>query len=743
MTRILEQFPIDDLKSKLAAIPDLEVGAAMLPQKLLPVPLSTSRSFEIDELKLATNLDGELSVEVFNSKDDDDELGVFGGPDADAPPSDLGPVLAPGGCWLKYGVSGAGKASGAVSVSNQGLSFDLSLGVDLADYRAHAPTERVRTVLETDLLGLPRFAFFLAQVKGLGVGDALAMRVGGKLGLGVELAWSDAFTQGLGEATRILSVTGPLSVSIEAGAKVQAEVSVQDEFLLVFSRPSEQQFRLGVRKALSHRIAVSGSASVTAAIKGLDAGVVGRFADAISERAKIEPLLDRLTSLSPLERELLARLAERLGVALEESDAVQRIRARIQQVQDGAEVALKVLATNKIVAGFSYEYARVGERIELLSALLSPAALEKHHAKVVSGRLGGVLDDLRAGIPGLVLDRYLNEQAVTSTKAWGFSLGLKKWELSGKDGETLKKVVRRSLDRTREQRAYQGVRTYRSKWVDDERELIVDFRADMKGLSVRDVPLVNEFTFGLALSWGSFQKVLGKTELGEALDTAVLWGVLPQSDADRLALELQSTHVGKDARFVAQLALGDELVKPLMDLAGKHTPAELLAPALAGALPPWGDREERRTLQRRIDVYRSSWLDYLDRQDPPLDALTKIPDFWLRKQGLVDMAQREVIQAAHGASWKSVVQQSGGTTLEAARFHHALAQLGRDLASGAPDRGAIEGAFENMQSFWSQSLHLRALGLYCQHGLNVLGLRGRARASLTITSGGKDLVIGR
>ena len=360
-----------------------------------------------------------------------------------------------------------------------------------------------------------------------------------------------------------------------------------------------------------------------------------------------------------------------------------------------------MLAANKIIAGFSYEYARVGERIELLSALLSPAALEKHHAKVVSGRLGGVLDDLRAGAPGLVLDRYLNEQAVTSTKAWGFSLGLKKWELSGKDGEALKKgVVRRSLDRTREQRAYQGVRTYRSKWVDDERELIVDFRADMKGLSVRDVPLVNEFTFGLALSWGSFQKVLGRTELGEALDTAVLWGVLPQSDADRLALELQSTHVGKDARFVAQLALGDDLVKPLMDLAGKRTPVELLAPALAGRCRPGAiARSAARSSAASTSTAR---LARLPRSPGPA---ARRPDEIPRLLAAQAGARRHGPAGGHPGRARglveSVVQQSGGTTLEATRFHHALAQLGRDLASGAPDRGAIEGAFENMQSFWS------------------------------------------
>jgi hypothetical protein len=143
-----------------------------------------------------------------------------------------------------------------------------------------------------------------------------------------------------------------------------------------------------------------------------------------------------------------------------------------------------------------------------------------------------------------------------------------------------------------------------------------------------------------------------------------------------------------------------------------------------------------------VEIYTRVWKDYLRRPHLQLGDLSRTVAFHLEQQGLNGMAFAEG-PGTHEASFRNICERNKDTAMEAASFHNAFAGLGRAVLSGAPDQGTIAGAFDEMEDFWGWPLHVRALGVYCQHGLNALGLRGRARSCLRVSfKSGEEIVIG-
>jgi hypothetical protein len=178
------------------------------------------------------------------------------------------------------------------------------------------------------------------------------------------------------------------------------------------------------------------------------------------------------------------------------------------------------------------------------TALAYHADLERGRLRVRSPRTQGV-----------TLQRYLNEKTSTRRKSYGFSLGLDKWKIAGKDVESLKKVDRRDVD-GRIQRSYQGLRGYQGKWISRSWSWEVDFSAAMPSFSAAPgKPRVSEFACGLGVLWHQDGKKLTSDDVDELLDTASLWRIVDEAGLAPARRLLKGCE-GKPYEATVQLLLG-------------------------------------------------------------------------------------------------------------------------------------------------------------------------------------------
>ena len=159
--------------------------------------------------------------------------------------------------WLKYSLSGSLRVAGQTSFEPQafGLGFEAGKGIVLSDYRRHrrsGPSTRAAVVAD---LRRPRFAFSRSDVLGLGVDDAVSLRVTGTLSASVGLSWASVLAGNLNRLGNELGIDAPLDIQVGLSASVTAGLEVTDDFRVVFARPRRnpagKPFRIEIRKVKS------------------------------------------------------------------------------------------------------------------------------------------------------------------------------------------------------------------------------------------------------------------------------------------------------------------------------------------------------------------------------------------------------------------------------------------------------------------------------------------------------------
>src|SRR5206468_1166459 len=152
---------------------------------------------------------------------------------------------------------------------------------------------------------------------------------------------------------------------------------------------------------------------------------------------------------------------------------------------------------------------------------IAPAQLSPNlHAALIRGDVASAFS---APTDVLEVTRYLNDRKTTMSKAWGFTLGLGKWQVFGRDRRRLERVVRYDILKQAEWRSYIGSGGYertRLTWM-------VDFKADMRAWA--SAPLVRDYNFGLHLAWIRDRQNFDADDLETALDFAALWNICPEA----------------------------------------------------------------------------------------------------------------------------------------------------------------------------------------------------------------------
>ncbi|HSR50131.1 MAG TPA: hypothetical protein VLV83_04840, partial [Acidobacteriota bacterium] len=281
------------------------------------VSLAYTGSFEAGkgDLELSVEPEGEFGIMVFSKvkqKDSDELLGQR--PQNDQLSTQIKPQidLDSHHAWIKYRASMGLKGGAPASPGAATLKLKAGKTFSFLDYRRHSPEDKLVETVKADVRDF-RLALNLEDVLKLEPGDALAYRVEGELGGSVGLQWSEIFSANIEGLSSFAEASGLLSLSIPVKASVKFKYSVEDEFIVVFSRDVEDHSLIRIAVGKADRSSRSAGAGLSVKIGFADPelveesiletllpGRIGQSVDLIDEvldKASLEDLTKRQLAL--------------------------------------------------------------------------------------------------------------------------------------------------------------------------------------------------------------------------------------------------------------------------------------------------------------------------------------------------------------------------------------------------------------------------------------------------------------
>jgi len=700
---------------------------AELPRDLISAAVRTGFGFapsDAPEVTVSVRAGASAGVSAFNSVDDEDPDGIL----AAAGEQDLERLLQPQlefddtSVWMKYTLVAELGAGADTTLEQLGFSFDLEKKLRLSDYRRHAPDNiAVGTILSD--LSRPRFALSTDHVIGLRSGECLAMQFVGTVGVGIEISWSDIFASQFGNLGALFGAADVVPLKLSAGLTVSAAVSIEDDFLLAFSRVDRDRIRVAVRKAKRRRsnlaidssvkVEFSNPAQVEDALHAIVEGAIG------APYAELREVLGgAVDMLSSRQTKLLLLLLKALGMDSTVPDGVDELRGVLEEVEQRldeveAELAatIRAIARAKITVGFRYEYNRISTRASLLQVTLANEQLRTHHADLVRGEVGGVLAAIQEGRAGVELESYLRRRRLDTARSWGFTLGAGPWSVYGRDRDEVTRIVDENED-GRRRIAYNGLRSYSGKWFKESFEWSIDFRADMVRFAAGDEPTMSEFELGLALTWERRERLTEKA-ISKLLDAGAVWGVCPPSSYQALRDSLGAS-LDAECDITVQMRIDDETLRAILPRLGSAALTDF-APAFGAAMPWMKEYPGRRDVTRRRELYEPLWRSYFEDPDQRPDQLAARAVRHFEHQPLPDKKLR-VVEANYEfrrwATFAGLAEMNSKMIADLEGFNAGMAELAAAVAEDRASSGVVETVFDRIKDIGKQSHNVRALGAY-------------------------------
>ena len=721
---------IKDIKQKLGANAVKKLGDLSLPVEVVAGDIEEDLSIKVEGATFA--LSGSAGIFAFNSVDDADPLGVIGAPGKD-PKSELAPQIAyqPGSTWIKYQAMAGAKAAGGLEQSGFGFSLDAAGSVLVSAYRRHDPGEALGLAVAADLAE-PRLIFSKQHVKQLEQGEAVALKARGKLAAGIELKWADIFAGSLTVLGSLLDAREVFAIKIDAGLSASFDVSLEDEFTLVFSRVAGGRIRVAVKKSDKRTLSAAIAATVGAQFakpqavqQVLGMVVAGLLGEPLG---KVKAILAKgsFDKLSAKQKQDVDRLLDRLGIDSPQ-DKIAALKQKLADLEaslaggQGKPGLIEKIARARVEAGFKYEYSRVTTDSVLLQAVLRDASLDAHHGELIRGRIRGLLDAAEQPGSGVTLERYLNEKTKKISRAWGLSLSAGKWfSISGRDVSALTEVVRTTAD-GRRQISFVGSRGYAGDSGGDRATWNVDFAASMPDFSASTSPLAGEFEYSLFLSMSQTEKKVKASEVARLLDQAIIWDAVTAGGAAAEAERLKGILAGRGARFSYQLKLDDTAFRGLLGRLAAM-PTDGFARALGEAMPWYGRfGEARRLPAMRRTLYGGLWQRYFAESNMSPSALAALSQVKLRRDGFVALA---AFEGQRWGTFRTLTAAGLATLNRRTRDNWHRFAAGMQILEGAIAEGRayakVQECYRKIRPLFAQSHHVKGLGVLL---LDLLGSR--------------------
>ena len=721
---------LDEVGEVLAADEALGTTAANLKPLSCRAPQTISVAGDACPFgPLTIEAGSEVSLFVFNNQADRDPDAVL------APPGTGQLEPSPGACWLVV----RHRAHELREKDPAADHAEAHVPVVCSDYRRHENSENAaRAVI--DGLREPRLAHRLEDVRALRPGDAVAFTTSGRLTTALDVRWSDVFASGLGTVAGIVGGASPLAVRLPAAAKVGGTVRLDAPFSVVFARLQNGRTRVAVKKAGGWRgrapaepgmaVELGDPGEIEAALHDVVSGVLGQ------SYVTVRTLVDRPAPAELTAEEVAAAeaLSRHLDVGAGDG-TLRELQEKLRQLEGVIGEALTDLATGKLADGLAYEFARLPRGALLLQAILDPVALERFHAPLCRGNLVPLVTALAEGAPGIALESYLQRRTLERSRCWGFTLGIGSWASRGRQRRTLTKVDDSDLPGAPRVSCL-GLGAYEGRWLADLVDWTADFRADMPHPARGAAPLAREFELGLHLAWHSRHARLEADGLEAVVDMALLWGVIPGTQADAVRQRLAGV-LGRAAEVTFQLRFDDVPFRALLPVVAAGRNADFAA--ALGAAMPWrkGSPGRADPMQRR-DLYGPLWAHALEQPDAPARALVA-----LARQRLAEAAETQLgfleenyLRLTPTSTFVGLARVANQSTAAAWEDCRSAARvLHGALAAGASEDGTFERVFALMANLWAQAHHVRALGVYLVEAAAQANVTGAVARTLTVVAG--------
>ena len=714
----MSEFEIVKPEDLLESIPNAPLGSQSIVVDLVKGNIDQSTSLGIDGLAFNLQAGASLTVHGFNSEDDKDDDGVFGKKGSGGDETELQPVLFPGtSAYLKYRGEAEVKASAQYAGSFLAIDASGKKTVVLAQYRKHAPTENARDAFLADVKGL-KSVRVKSTVGELTVGDAVALRLSGELRASLELDWTDVFTAGMGTLTRVLRSQTAIGAKISVGVNLKANVSVQDDFVIVFKAEGGGKTRVAIRKAKTRAAGIQGGFGIEASFsdpKGVEAALTAFVNGVVGATVtKIDGILEKTTleDLTDTERKILDALVERFSELGDVVDDLAKLRVKWDALKDKLNKTITAIAKAKLEAGFRYEYQRTATSLALLEVIADTPTVVAWHESLIHAELKPAMDAIASHSPNVELVRFLKQQTWSRKESFGFTLGIGNWHIGANSTKELSRTIQENSD-SWQRVAYHGVRTWTQDFVGPDVEWTVDFKADTN--EYRKEPKIKDLYLGLHLLYRlkpvkKFKEIHARS----VVDEAIIWRVLGEpgeADAVQKILDFAGSVDGKSVETRLELTIPSEVLRNLIPVIASESVLDF-APDLARAMNWTGWSTDRDDVDRRERLYTPVWRFALEHPGISPSDLAVTASQILKSQNadskLVNIERAELIPMGT-AAW--YVRMHPKTPAAIGFFIEGMNKLKKGTELDW-DHNHFKSAYKDTETVWRNYHPVRAAGAH-------------------------------
>ncbi|MBN3519103.1 hypothetical protein JYB62_03730 [Algoriphagus lutimaris] len=528
---------------------------------------------------------------------------------------------------IQYGLGVSIKASS--SNEKLGFLFSGSANVRVNTYKQHPRTYSLLKAATQDLKNFP-WVFSIGELKNLKNNEACTLQFAGVLKSSLEVKWSDLYSGSLLGVSKLLNVPAPLTIEVDAGASVQFDFGIQDDFVLIIKKVSGQTYEIGVKKNKTQSFGAGAKIGINASFSEKSQGALETILQSLLEnflkkgKSEIDGILSksRVADLIQEEQDTLTKIMETIGYT-GPLDKIAEMKAAWEKYLGKIRDTITKVATAKIEAGVNFEYSQIKTEECFLLGELSLDALVQYHPDLIRLRLDGILEDQTEGVN---VKKYLEDKSYQRKSGFGFDLKVNQKGL-GLDFDSSIEVLTRKNEKpgylyvsTKSAKSYEGeLFGDKFKWLAGLEIATKDFVKDPK---ISDLGIKQHLGF----EW-SENKKLEKNEIYKIIDTAVLWGLINGYDREEAYQNLSSELKTKNAKNITvslNLEIPEDTFKEIIRAMYEVKKANLnnyysnLAYALAACI-----FNKNQPIRDRIEKHGKNFLSYLSTPSYRLDDSLK------------------------------------------------------------------------------------------------------------------------
>lgn len=571
----------------------------------------------------------EIQIELFNDAGDRDRAhGIIGKISKRDRSRKVGwsPLIEAGknGAWLKYSTKATARQT-AKSGSDVILGLQSTEDAEHFYYHRHRRNKLLVTAISADLAD-QKSAFSLDDVLSLNRSQVAGFATAGKVRLSFKIDWADLLASGMTRLAGLLETSGAVEISLTARGSAAFEISIADQFKLVFVGMQGEKFRVALRRSRSSGAGAAVKAGMeikfarpSAISHVLDQVVAGLLGVSPQKFDALVTMLRRkvsLESLPRLQQDLLESVIEKLELEDRHRSATEVLDV-LDDFASTVNDTLTDIARTSAGMSFAYDYSTLSTDASIYEGVFSRPALKALFPDLLAGQFQSVLsaEDKQPGEIKTV--HFLNEKSLVIKDSIGLSLGLGNASISGRERTVFRFTTQQNANGAI-RHSLLGDRRYQGKLFGPYESTRVQFKADMPDFAPAGAPLlVDAFRFAFAVTYQDDRAWSSQARLKSLLDMCLLCGIAPEGDLESLADRVRDRFGRRKTRSVLTLRLSHGAVLGFSDWLS-NSPDETLASIIAGAMDYSDRRVVLQLVHSRRYLYTGFWREALRQywQDP-------------------------------------------------------------------------------------------------------------------------------